>query len=183
VRHVIAKGDTIAKIAKKYDALEDKIIEFNGLEDSDSLVAGESLIIPDGRIIFTAKPSIYANPVPVQHKGTGSDVAISATGNMIWPNSCHNISQYFKGWRHTGVDIACPWGVDVHAADGGRVSRVQYGKTGYGYNIIIDHGGGKQTLYGHLSEILVDQGQYVSKGQVIGHEGSTGHSTGPHLHF
>jgi len=183
ILHTVAKGDTIAKIAKKYDAAEDSIRDFNNLEDDSRLVAGENIIVPGGRIIYTARPAIYAKVTIPRNPGNGSNTAISATGRMVWPNSCRNISQYFKGWRHTGVDIACPWGVDVHAADGGRVVRVQYGKTGYGYNIIIDHGGSKQTLYGHLSQILVDEGQYVSQGQVIAHEGSTGRSTGPHLHF
>ncbi len=183
IRHIIVKGDTLAKIAKKYDASEDKIKEFNSFDDNTAMVAGESIIVPDGRIIYTTKPSVYANALPANRKGTGSDTAISATGRMVWPNGCRRISQYFKGWRHTGVDIACSWGTSVRAADGGRVTRVQYGRTGYGYNIIIDHGNGKQTLYGHLSEIDVDQGQYVSQGQVIGKEGSTGRSTGPHLHF
>lgn len=182
VRHTIVKGDTLAKIAKKYDASEDKIREFNNLDDADSLVAGESIIVPNGRIIYTAKPSVYANALPGK-KGTGSNTAISATGKMVWPNGCRRISQYYTGWRHTGVDIACPWGTAIRAADGGRVVRVQYLRYGYGYNIMIDHGNGKKTLYGHLSEIDVDQGQYVSQGQVIGKEGSTGRSTGPHLHL
>ena len=63
------------------------------------------------------------------------------------------------------------------------VVRVQYGRTGYGYNVIISHGGGKQTLYGHLSRIDVEAGETVEKGEQIGLEGSTGRSTGPHLHF
>lgn len=182
VRHIVIKGDTLAKIAKKYDASEDKISEYNSLEDEAVLAVGESLIIPDGRIIYTAKPSVYANAVPGK-KGTGSNTAISATGRMVWPSACRRISQYYKGWRHTGVDIACPWGTAIRAADGGRIVRVQYLRYGYGYNVIIDHGGGKQTLYGHMSQIDVDEGQYVGQGQVIGKEGSTGRSTGPHLHF
>lgn len=182
VQHVIAKGDTLAKIAKKYDALEEKIKEFNGLDDAGVLVSGEKLIIPDGRIIYTARPSVYANSLP-SGKGTGSNTAISATGQMVWPSSCRRISQYYKGWLHTGVDIACPWGTAIVAADGGRISRVQYLRYGYGYNVMIDHGNGKKTLYAHLSSINVDTGQYVKRGQVIGKEGSTGRSTGPHLHF
>lgn len=102
---------------------------------------------------------------------------------MLWPIGCSRITQYFKGWIHTGVDIACPYGTAIVAAADGVVSRVQYLNYGYGYNVIIDHGGGKKTLYAHNSSISVVVGQSVSQGEVIAKEGSTGRSTGPHLHF
>lgn len=182
VMHKILRGDTLTKIAQKYQADETKIKEFNHLDGNGSLVAGQSIMVPGGRIIYTQRPRQYATTPSTQTAkvNVGSTVA---TGNMIWPSSCHRISQYFKGWRHTGVDIACPWGGNIYAADSGVVSRVQYGNTGYGYNLIIDHGNGKQTLYAHLSRILVKAGERVTKGSVIGLEGSTGRSTGPHLHF
>ncbi len=185
VIHKVVKGDTVAKIAKQYNALEENIREFNQLDESSNLVVGTNLIVPGGRIVYTPKPRAYAdnNASPTRNRNTVNDIQVSGTGSMSWPNGCYRITQYFKGWRHTGVDIACPWGTTVRAADGGRVIRVQYGRTGYGYNVIIDHGDGLQTLYGHLSEIDVEVGQYVYKGQAIAAEGSTGRSTGPHLHF
>lgn len=185
VLHQIVRGDTLQKIAQKYQVEEARIKEFNLLDDNGSLIAGQTIMVPGGRIIYTQRPRQYEiEPIPSTRTQTAQTTGnITSTGRMIWPSACHRISQYFKGWRHTGVDIACPWGGNVLAADSGVVVRVQYGRTGYGYNIIISHGNGKQTLYGHLSRILVEPGQRVTKGAVIGLEGSTGRSTGPHLHF
>lgn len=186
VIHTIARGDTLASIAKKYAINLAAIQEANGLT-TEGLTVGTSLIVPGGKIIETAKPrtvATYVNQTPKTSGSAPSDNAVvTGTGKMAWPSSCRYISQYYKGWLHTGVDIACPWGTPLKAADGGKVTRVQYGKTGYGYNVIIDHGGGVQTLYGHMSSIDVVAGQYVDKGEVIGKEGSTGRSTGPHIHF
>jgi len=180
VVYKIASGDTLSKIAAKYGVPAAKIAEANGLS-TESLVVGQALVVPGGQVIETAKPRTAVVSRPAA--SVSNNVPIASTGRMLWPSSCQRISQYFKGWLHTGLDIACAWGTPLRAADGGRVSRVQYSKTGYGYNVIIDHGGGIQTLYGHMSRIDVAVGQYVEKGEVIGAEGSTGRSTGPHVHF
>lgn len=84
---------------------------------------------------------------------------------------------------HTGIDMAVPLGTDVRAVKDGKVLFVRFKQTGYGYHVTIDHGGGLVTLYGHCSEILVTGGQTVTAGQVIAKSGSTGRSTGPHLHL
>jgi murein DD-endopeptidase MepM/ murein hydrolase activator NlpD len=85
---------------------------------------------------------------------------------------------------HTGIDIGCSFGTPIGAADAGVVSYVSFGWSGgYGNFVLITHGGGFATLYAHLSSIAVSAGQPVRRGQVIGAEGSTGYSTGPHLHF
>ncbi|MCI8652109.1 MAG: M23 family metallopeptidase [Angelakisella sp.] len=84
---------------------------------------------------------------------------------------------------HTGLDIAIPLGTEVHAVKDGKVLFVRYKQTGYGYHVAIDHGGGLVTMYAHCSEILVTEGQSVSAGDVIAKSGSTGRSTGPHLHL
>lgn len=184
VVHKVVRGDTLGRIAQKYSVTESVIRSSNDIE-GDNLAVGQTLIIPGGKIIETAKPRpVVAKPgKTLARQPVGEKVVVSGTGRMSWPSACYRISQYFKGWRHTGLDIACPWGTPLRAADGGRVTRVQYGRTGYGYNVIIDHGNGIQTLYGHMSSIDVSVGQYVEKGEVIGAEGSTGRSTGPHVHF
>ncbi|NCN07898.1 peptidoglycan DD-metalloendopeptidase family protein [Candidatus Falkowbacteria bacterium] len=181
VLHTIKKGDTLKSIANKYDASSTKIIEFNNIKDDSLLVIGDTLMIPGGRIIYTSAPRAYV--APTTPAPTYTAPVVSSNGGMVWPNGCSRITQYFKGWLHTGIDIACPYGTPIVAAADGVVSRVQYLNTGYGYNIIIDHGSGKQTLYGHASWIGVVVGQHVNQGEVIAKEGSTGRSTGPHLHF
>ncbi|MEI6288166.1 MAG: M23 family metallopeptidase [bacterium] len=184
ILHKIQRGDTLNKIAKLYDADISKITDFNNLTDDSTLTAGEQLMVPGGRIVYTPRPRAYTAPTTATGSNKNTTITDSSSGSkMIWPSSCHYISQYFKGWLHTGVDIACDWGTPVHAAGGGTVISVVYGRTGYGYHVIVDNGNGRQTLYGHLSSIYVKQGQEIDRGETIGLEGSTGRSTGPHLHF
>lgn len=107
------------------------------------------------------------------------------TGRFILPIRGELTSGY--GWRdgefHKGFDLAAPWGEPVRAADAGTVVEAEW-KSGYGYAVVIDHGnGGLSTLYGHLSSFSVAPGQVVRQGAVIGYNGSTGRSTGPHVHF
>jgi len=119
-----------------------------------------------------------------------SDNWVQGTGQLGWPVSGEITSPY--GYRvhpiwgttiyHSGIDIGVDEGTPVHAADGGVVVWSGW-MGGYGYAVVIDHGNGLSTLYGHNSEIAVDEGQSVAKGQVISYAGSTGNSTGPHVHF
>lgn len=123
-------------------------------------------------------------------QGSGSAGYVQGTGTFSWPVNGEITSPY--GYRihpiwgtriyHSGIDIGVDEGTPVHAADGGTVIAAEwYG--GYGYAVVIDHGNGLSTLYGHNSELAVSAGQTVSKGQVIAYAGSTGNSTGPHVHF
>ena len=110
-------------------------------------------------------------------------VIIQGTGSMAWPApNFQFVSRGFSG-GHNGIDIAIAMGSPIYAADSGVVTVSQWTDVGYGYYVIIDHGGGIQTLYGHNSQLLVSVGQTVAKGQAIALSGSTGYSTGPHLHF
>ncbi len=180
VLHTIKQGDTLSKIAQKYRASEAKIKNFNNIGSSNLLVVGETLMVPDGQIVYTQRPRSYTSSYPQKQY---SPPQTTRSEKMYWPSSCRRITQYYLGWRHTGVDIACGWSKPIRAAKSGVVSRTQYIYYGYGFNIIVNHGGGVQTLYGHLSRIYVQPGETVQKGQVIGLEGSTGYSSGPHLHF
>ena len=113
-----------------------------------------------------------------------------AAGSIIWPASGPITSGF--GWRidpifhrralHTGIDIAAPWGAPVEAAEGGTVLYVGW-MTGYGNVVVLDHGNAVSTVYAHLSSYTVRSGEAVRRGQVIARVGSTGWSTGPHLHF
>jgi septal ring factor EnvC (AmiA/AmiB activator) len=116
--------------------------------------------------------------------------AVSGSGSMIWPVNGVITSPF--GYRdhpifgrtilHSGIDIGVDYGTPVHAADSGVVVEAGW-ISGYGYAVVIDHGNGLSTLYGHNESLAVSEGQSVSQGQVISYAGSTGNSTGPHVHF
>ncbi len=177
VYHKIKKGDTLAKIAKKYKVKPEAIVNFawNQLDGPDaSLTPGKYLIVPGGRKPYVARTvSIYRGPIPKSaRKGTGS---------FVWPTSGY-ITQGF--WNnHRAIDIGAWLGSPVVASDSGYVVYAGWDKSGYGNLVIIDHGNGYRTYYAHLSAIYVRVGDSVAQGQQIGAVGSTGHSTGPHLHF
>ncbi len=121
-----------------------------------------------------------APPVPVPAPAPRPP-APAPTGRLSWPTR-GIITTYFSGW-HPGIDIAAAFGTHIGAADGGTVVSSGWNNWGYGYRVVIDHGNGYSTTYNHLSVISVRSGQVVGKGQQVGLMGSTGRSTGPHLHF
>ena len=130
--------------------------------------------------------SISQEILKLQSKGsyTGGIMAWPVPGyskiNSPFGNRFHPI--FKKNKMHTGIDIPAPTGTNIVAANNGRVIKAEY-YGGYGNAVIIDHGGGIATLYGHNSRLLVSVGQTVQRGQVIAKAGSTGNSTGPHCHF
>jgi murein DD-endopeptidase MepM/ murein hydrolase activator NlpD len=181
VMYVIKRGDTLAKIAGIYGSDAQKILEANGLADASDLAVGVELILPDGRAPAPKPPTRIA--------GTIKDVFVPpaasdrvGTGKMLWPTAARRITQYYKV-RHTGVDIAGPVGTAIYAADDGTVIFSGWNRGGYGNMVIVDHGGGLFTRYAHASKTLVKVGDAVKRGDVIQLMGSTGRSTGPHLHF
>jgi len=185
--HTVAEGDTLEGIAAKYQVPAEAILAYKGndIPDPAHLVVGSKLIVP-GAVLPDPKPAVVEPPAPVvapedQAYSAPADQVHSGTGQFMWPEVAL-ITQTF-GWGHNGIDIAGPWGAPVVAADSGTVVLVAWWEYSYGYHVVIDHGGGLKTLYGHLSEIDVQAGQTVNKGDLIGREGSTGRSTGPHLHF
>ena len=115
---------------------------------------------------------------------TGGTPTVRSSSGFIWPASGVVTSGF--GWRwgrmHEGLDIAASYGAPISAASSGTVIYAGW-MGGYGHLVVIDHGGGLATAYGHQSSIAVSSGSQVSQGQTIGYVGSTGHSTGPHLHF
>jgi LysM repeat protein len=182
--HMVKKGDTVLKIAQLYDAETQEIVESNRLQkDGADIVIGEELFIPGGEkpqpvIVYSSRPSTFSRvsaPPP--------SINVPAGAGYIWPTNVRHISQYF-GWRHTGLDIAGPTGSPLYASRGGTVIKSQCGwNGGYGCYVVLDHGGGVTTLYGHASQLYVSVGQSVSQGQTIAAMGNTGRSTGPHIHF
>lgn len=173
----VSKGDTVYTLAKKYQTDAQKIVNwpFNDYADLDTfaLTAGQPLVIPDG-VMPEAKP-VYS-PRTIAQVGT-----TAGNGQFQWPAQ-GQISQMPVSY-HMAVDISNRNLPPIIAADGGTVIVMEKQRYGYGWHVIIDHNNGYQTLYGHMSDIYVSAGQSVSKGAVIGKMGSTGRSTGPHLHF
>lgn len=180
VAHKVQKGDTVYSIAKLYDAEPQAIVDFpfNSFANDETfeLAIGQTVIVPDG-----VKPTGNGPATPRARQMTPDAGTVTASGIFVWPTQ-GVITQYFS-WYHPGVDIANnAEPLDV-AADSGVVVHAGWDNTGYGNMVMIDHGNGFKSLYGHLSVISVVVGQHVSKGDVIGRMGSTGHSTGPHTHF
>jgi len=186
IMHTVKSGDTISKIANLYGVEEEKIFSSNDL--GNTLKIGDKLMVPGGRKITTITK---ATPAPSNTTGisiirdlvkTPAVVAASAEGGkMLWPTEGQRITQYYS-WRHTGLDIANKTGTPLYAAETGTVEFSGW-NSGYGYNIIIDHGAGKKTRYAHASKLYVKAGDVVTRGETIAEMGSTGWSTGPHLHF
>jgi murein DD-endopeptidase MepM/ murein hydrolase activator NlpD len=178
LRYTVKKGDTLASIAKKYSGDADEIASFNGIEAA-SLAAGDQIIIPNGEL---AVATPVAQPVSRPAIGSGSNVTQYA-GYYLRPVSGGVRTQGIHGYN--GVDLAAPAGTPFMASASGEVivARVSGWNGGYGNYTVIRHDNGTQTLYAHASSIIVGIGQRVVQGQVIGYVGSTGRSTGSHLHF
>ena len=178
VAHKVQKGDTVYSIAKRYDAEAQAIADFpfNTFSNDETfeLAIGQTIIVPEGIMPKAAT-------APRARQITPSAGSVVASGQFVWPTG-GTITQRFS-WYHPGLDIANRSLPGVVAADAGVIEFAGWDSAGYGNMVLIDHGNGYKTRYGHLSQIFVVRGQTVNRGGSIGRMGSTGHSTGPHLHF
>ncbi len=183
VMYTVKAGDTVSRIAKQYGITEDRISSANDL--SAGLKAGNKIMLPGAQKIATAiaRTSGSASGLAVISNLIKQPSAAASGDKMIWPTVGHRLTQYFS-WRHPGVDIGNKVGTPIYAAADGVVIIARGGwNGGYGNTIVIDHGGGKKTRYGHASKLFVKVGDRVEKGENIAAMGSTGRSTGSHLHF
>ena len=167
-------------------AQNDRAVAMQAIEELNASSAQISAMLKERQAARAAAAAAAA-----QSAGQGSSYTwVQGTGQLGWPVSGEITSPY--GYRvhpiwgttiyHSGIDIGVDEGTPVHAADSGVIVWSGW-MGGYGYAVVIDHGNGLSTLYGHNSELAVDEGQSVSKGQVVAYAGSTGNSTGPHVHF
>lgn len=167
-------------------AQNDRAVAIQAIEELNASSAQISAMLKERQAARAAAAAAAA-----QSAGQGSSYTwVQGTGQLGWPVSGEITSPY--GYRvhpiwgttiyHSGIDIGVDEGTPVHAADSGVIVWSGW-MGGYGYAVVIDHGNGLSTLYGHNSELAVDEGQSVSKGQVVAYAGSTGNSTGPHVHF
>ncbi len=168
VLHTVRPGETVAAISASYGVSEEVVRKANGLAGEPQ--PGTRLYIPDPKTIpWSSSAATQGFIWPV--RGTIS----SPFGPRIHP--IYSIPSF-----HTGIDIAVAEGTPVRAAAGGIVTFSGW-QEGFGLLVVIDHGNGYETYYGHLSKLLVSSGQSVSAGETIALSGNTGLSTGPHLHF
>jgi len=182
VAHKVKRGETIYSIAKHYSTEAQGIVDFpfNSFANDETfeLAVGQILVVPDG---VMPKVQPWAPGAYVAQK-TPDAGTVSATGQFIWPTA-GTLAQLFR-WYHKGIDISNKSAPAILAADAGKVVVAGWpDNIGYGNRVVIDHGNGFQTLYGHLAKIYVVAGQTVKRGDQIGQMGTTGRSTGVHLHF
>jgi len=185
VRHRVARGETVYSIAKKYGLDESQaqmIIDypFNEFlnDETFELAINQYILVPEGERKVEKKLS----PSGTNLAKTPDAGSVKAMGTFAWPAS-GGISQGYK-FYHKAIDIANKSGGQILAADSGTVVVAGFvDNSGYGNRVMVDHGNGYATLYAHLSSVQVKVGQTVARGNVIGQMGSTGRSTGTHLHF
>jgi murein DD-endopeptidase MepM/ murein hydrolase activator NlpD len=172
LKYTVEKTDTLASLSARYNITVEDLLDVNDLA-TETLLAGQAIFVPgaelDSTTLRRALGELFASPL------RGSYRLTSGFGYRKDPFT--GVKQH-----HNGLDMAAPLGTPVRSTMSGRVVTTAWSNI-YGNYIIINHGNGYQTLYGHLSKIQVRKDQAVNQGSQIGLVGSTGYSTGPHLHF
>ncbi len=165
VCHVVGEGQTLAMLARAYGVTVADIVAM----PQNELRAPPYRVAPGQRLLIPVPPDVEARPW------------VFGDGHFRWP--VEGVVSQFWSRAHPALDIAADEGTLVVAADTGVVAWAGWDTTGYGWLVVVDHGNGYRTYYAHLKSVWVSRGERVIKGQPIGRVGSTGHSTGPHLHF
>jgi murein DD-endopeptidase MepM/ murein hydrolase activator NlpD len=192
------EGDTPDRVAQEFKTDAKSILEYAGnrfdltniSQGTVEIPAGTWVIVPGGKrpIKDWGPPAITrSNPASARYYGEGSCGSVYegavGTGTYVWPTAYHGVSGYGYSEIHRAIDLGGAMGDAIFAADSGVVVFAGWSNFGYGNLLVIDHGFGNQTAYAHLSAVAVTCGQSVFQGGYIGAMGSTGNSTGPHLHF
>jgi LysM repeat protein len=185
VLHTVKEGDTLESLQRLHGSSAQEIYEYIGnnfdLTQPAKLTAGQEIVVPGG-----TSPIFWSEAQPpsaeTQTKYTG-DYPNLGTGYFVWPLAPpYNLTQEYWG-GHPALDISTYLRQPIFASDSGTVAFSGWDDTGYGNLVIIDHGNGYRTYYGHNEALLVSAGQTVAQGQQIAESGSTGNSTGNHLDF
>lgn len=157
-------------------------VTFQNVYDTNNVLVGQTILSTE-----VIKEPVNKKVVQGTKKVKSSTKFITGSGQFIWPVPNYRYCSRWYGGRHRGVDICAPAGTPIYASAGGTVTKAGYNKagagTGYGYSVIINHGGGYSSVYAHCLSLTVSAGQTVKQGQLIGYVGSTGRSTGNHCHF
>lgn len=187
IEHTVAKGQTLKSIATLYKVDITDITLYNGIEDDAVLAIGDKLIIPGGDMIDEGGDKPASNLSATEAKDRNyyaSNPIRSVAGYFVNPLPTGRKTQGLHGPGRRGIDIGAPTGTPIYAAASGTVLIAKTGWSGgYGNMAIIQHSNGTKTLYAHMSKLGTRTGAGVSQGEIIGYVGSTGRSTGPHLHF
>jgi LysM repeat protein len=191
IKHTVFKGDTLASLAKSYKSNVHDIASYNDLADDAALTVGQSIIIPNGEVaVKPTAPSPNKTKIKNLAKGKTTEPYLGGSGPalsdyFIRPIDANwSITQGLHGWN--AIDFGAPKGTPIYAAAEGTVIIAKGGggwNGGYGNYVVIQHPNGVQTLYAHASKLLVSAGDQVSQGETIAKVGTTGLSTGSHLHF
>ena len=181
IYHTVQKDQTLYGIATTYDLNVHVLQRANHIRDPSKLRVGTRLWIPGSRRVLQVPTSSPTKST----KNKTSPTVRPRKGFLKWPTKGTLTSRFGmrKGRKHEGIDIAAPKGTPVHSAAGGEVVFSGWGPTGYGKMVIVKHKHHLTTLYAHNSKLLVKKGARVEQGQKISLMGSTGRSSGPHLHF
>lgn len=189
--HQVASGENIYRISRRYGVDPKQVARINGVRDVTKLRVGQRLFIPGVRRSMSAKQRELAGLGPpgksdsAKARRLAKSVARAQTSLRFgWPVRGRLSSRFGmrKGRPHEGIDVAASRGTPIHAAEAGRV--IHSGRlSGYGKVVIVKHAGAYRTVYAHASKLLVKKGAFVERGQTIALVGSTGRSTGPHVHF
>lgn len=157
-------------------------VTFQNVYDTNNVLVEQTILSTE-----VIKEPVNKKVVQGTKKVKSSTKFITGSGQFIWPVPNYRYCSRWYGGRHRGVDICAPAGTPIYASAGGTVTKAGYNKagagTGYGYSVIINHGGGYSSVYAHCLSLTVSAGQTVKQGQLIGYVGSTGRSTGNHCHF
>lgn len=188
------ENDVLQKIADKYRVEVKDILQYpgNNLDVTQpEIKAGDYIMLPGGYretavispVVFEYSKNAGVKKVISGPGGCEWDYRAYGNGTFVWPSANHTLTgnDFWSG--HMGIDLGTVEGGPIYASDSGTVIYAGPISGGYGIMVMLDHGNGYQSLYAHLSGTAVGCGQAVSQGQVIAYGGSTGNSTGPHLHF
>ena len=192
VYHYVQTGQTLYRIAKAYGLDVEYLQRTNGIHDPSNLQKGQRLWIPGATVVRYVPPAKAGRQVPAKNKSFTKRVTPGkpstkgkSVSRLTWPVKGILTSRFGhrRGRKHEGIDIGAKKGTPIRAAAAGKVVFSGWGPTGYGKMVIIKHAGHLTTVYAHNNKNWVKKNMKVKKGQKIGTVGSTGRSTGPHLHF
>ena len=193
VYHTVREGETVADIASEYDVEPAALYnEWNDLEEGDNLEVGQMVVVPGGtgESIEWEPPPRYPAPGPSGLSyGFCSGASVQGPGANGWfilPTGSHRVSGWYfhdpRNPTHIGLDYGCSLGDPIYAADNGVVT-ISGWNGGYGIMAEVNHGNGFVTRYAHFNSIAVGCGESVRQGQILGYCGTTGYSSGTHLHY